>query len=159
MARGIPFTGFGVGTRMGVSSDAPYLDVAYKLVEYAGSPRTKLSPGKIILPGRKQVFRRTEEGAAAGDMIALRGEPVEGRALLVEVMREGRRLAAGEESLAAARERAASQVAELPSRCRALEPADPPYPVAVSAGISGEQQRIRRRMGLETRSGDDTRDD
>jgi nicotinate phosphoribosyltransferase len=54
---GAPIDGFGVGTRMGVSSDAPSLDMAYKLTEYAGRVRLKLAPGKRILPGRKQVFR------------------------------------------------------------------------------------------------------
>jgi nicotinate phosphoribosyltransferase len=36
LASGAPIDGFGIGTRMGVSSDAPDLDIAYKLVEYAG---------------------------------------------------------------------------------------------------------------------------
>src|SRR5690606_27151958 len=57
VAPGAPITGFGVGTRMGVSADHPYLDSAYKLAAYAGKPRMKLAPGKSTLPGRKQVFR------------------------------------------------------------------------------------------------------
>jgi len=36
VAAGAPINGFGVGTDMGVSRDAPALDIAYKLVEYAG---------------------------------------------------------------------------------------------------------------------------
>ena len=42
---------------MGVSEDAPAIDLAYKLTEYAGVGRRKLSPDKATLPGRKQVFR------------------------------------------------------------------------------------------------------
>ncbi|MGZ6123951.1 MAG: hypothetical protein ACXWLR_03270 [Myxococcales bacterium] len=42
-ARGAPIAGFGVGTAMGVSADAPSLDAAYKLVAYAGRGRMKLS--------------------------------------------------------------------------------------------------------------------
>src|SRR5690606_6081004 len=61
---GAPIDGFGVGTGMGVSADAPSLDLVYKLAEYAGVGRVKLSPGKPILPGRKQVFRVEEEGRA-----------------------------------------------------------------------------------------------
>src|SRR5690606_9006139 len=45
--QGAPITGFGVGTRMGLSADAPALDIAYKLTEYEGKGRVKLSPGKV----------------------------------------------------------------------------------------------------------------
>ena len=55
---GAPIDGFGIGTRLDTSSDAPYLDCAYKLVEYAGIPRRKRSEGKATFPGRKQVYRR-----------------------------------------------------------------------------------------------------
>ncbi len=60
--------GFGIGTRMNTSSDQPYLDCAYKLQEYAGRARRKHSEGKATWPGRKQVFRRTDDqGRLAGD--------------------------------------------------------------------------------------------
>ena len=39
VTRGAPITGFGVGTKMGVSEDAPSLDIAYKLCAYAGQGR------------------------------------------------------------------------------------------------------------------------
>ncbi|MFO7813803.1 MAG: nicotinate phosphoribosyltransferase, partial [Pelovirga sp.] len=45
ISAGAPVDGFGVGTSMGVSKDAPDLDIAYKLCEYAGKGRLKLSPG------------------------------------------------------------------------------------------------------------------
>ena len=57
-----PVDAFGVGTSMGVSSDVPDLDIAYKLAQYAGEGRIKLSSGKPILPGAKQVFRQREGG-------------------------------------------------------------------------------------------------
>ncbi|AOT62276.1 MULTISPECIES: nicotinate phosphoribosyltransferase [Streptomyces] len=60
---GAPVDVFAVGTRVGTSADAPYLDSAYKLVEYGGAPVMKLSTSKITSPGRKQVFR---SGAGAG---------------------------------------------------------------------------------------------
>ena len=59
-----PIDGFGVGTRMNTSADAPYLDCAYKLQEYEGRPRRKRSEGKATWPGRKQVFRRYTPTAA-----------------------------------------------------------------------------------------------
>jgi nicotinate phosphoribosyltransferase len=85
---GAPIDAFGVGTRMGVSADAPSLDSAYKLVEYDGRPMLKLSEHKATEPGRKQVFR-----GAMGDVIGLRDEPLPDghEPLLVPVMSGGRR--------------------------------------------------------------------
>ena len=62
---------------MGVSADAPYLDSAYKLAEYAGRPMLKTSPGKATMPGCKQVFRSSgpPDSADVRDLIGLRGEP------------------------------------------------------------------------------------
>ena len=69
-SRDAPIDIFGVGTDMAVSSDAPALDIAYKLTEYAGVGRMKLSTGKRSLPGRKQVFRQFRDGVATRDIIA-----------------------------------------------------------------------------------------
>ncbi len=82
--------GFGVGTKMGVSADAPYLDIAYKLVRYDNRPLLKLSSGKKTLVNKKQVFRNTQDGKPAGDVIALRDEVLEGDPLLQHVMDNGR---------------------------------------------------------------------
>ena len=90
VAAGAPIDAFGVGTKMGVSADAPSLDSAYKLVEYGGRPVAKLSPGKMTLPYRKQVFR----SPGLHDLIGLRDEAPRGAERLLEpVMRDGRRLA------------------------------------------------------------------
>ncbi|HET6342167.1 MAG TPA: nicotinate phosphoribosyltransferase [Gemmatimonadota bacterium] len=132
---GAPITGFGVGTGMGVSADAPSFDIAYKLTSYAGRGRLKLSPGKPILPGRKQVFRVEEGGQAVGDVIGRAEETLRGRPLLVPVMREGERLPAGRADLDRARARAREEIERLPARVRALETADPPYPVELSHGL------------------------
>jgi nicotinate phosphoribosyltransferase len=43
VARRAPIDAYGVGTKVGVSADAPYLDTAYKLVAYDGRPVMKLS--------------------------------------------------------------------------------------------------------------------
>lgn len=59
--KNIKIDGFGVGTDLTVSSDLPYLDCAYKLVEYEGKPRMKLSAGKKTFPGRKN-FKRLYKG-------------------------------------------------------------------------------------------------
>jgi nicotinate phosphoribosyltransferase len=132
VTKGAPIDGFGVGTRMGVSSDVPALDMAYKLVSYRGRDRLKLSPGKRLLPGRKQVFRIEEDGRAARDIIARHDESHAGTPLLHQVMRAGQRLPAGVVDLEGARAWSRRMTESFPGSVRGLEPADPPYPVAVS---------------------------
>ncbi len=147
--RGAPIDGYGVGTRMSVSSDAPTLDCAYKLVEYAGKGRMKLSAHKTSLPGRKQVYRQCERGAFARDVIALADEPSAGAPLLVPVMRNGARLPAGRDDVTAARERAHRHREFLPPRLHSLDEAQPPYEVALSEGLSA----LRDRLGAELAKG------
>ncbi len=135
VAQGAPINAFGVGTRLGMSADAPYLDIAYKLVAYDGRPVLKLSTGKATWPGAKQVWRRHgASGELEEDLIALADESGPGEAvpLLVTVMEGGRRLHA--ESLAAARERARRELATLPPECRRLD-ATPCVPVRFSTGL------------------------
>jgi nicotinate phosphoribosyltransferase len=126
-----PIDGYGVGTRMNTSSDAPYLDCAYKLQEYAGAARRKRSEGKSTWPGRKQVYRRfTLEGQLAGDLLTLEEADPAGEPLLVPCMRAGEILEP-RVGLEEARDHARAQLARLPRGLRALEyPED--YPVEVS---------------------------
>jgi nicotinate phosphoribosyltransferase len=131
---GAPIDAFGVGTSMDVSSDAPTLDIVYKLAEYDGKPRTKLAQSKPVLPGQKQVFRHEENGRATRDVIARYGETLDGRPLLECVMRGGRRLS-NPIDLNVARARAAAELAKLPERIRSLDPAEPSYPVSVSPAL------------------------
>ncbi|HEX9779889.1 MAG TPA: nicotinate phosphoribosyltransferase [bacterium] len=140
---GAPVSGFGVGTRMDVSADAPSLDTAYKLVSYAGHPRMKLSSDKTTLPGRKQVVRVVRGGVAERDVIGLHGERLEGEPLLATVMAGGRRTAEGAGSVDAARARAARELAGLPERIQDLGRAEPPYPVEVSPGLCTQTERLR----------------
>ena len=145
VAAGAPIDAFGVGTRAVTSSDAPTFDAVYKLAAYDGEGRIKHSPGKATLPGRKQVFRqRDASGVAARDILARADEHHEGEPLLVQVMRGGERLPAGEESLAATRERAASEIARLPERLRGLGDASPPYEVVVSDALRADAARLGR---------------
>lgn len=146
VAAGAPIDGFGVGTDMGVARDAPALDMAYKLTAYAGKGRLKTSPGKPILPGRKQVFRREEGGETAGDVIGRADEEGPGRPLLERVMFEGRIVDEESGDLERARERAAREIEALPERVRALAPADPPYPVEVSAALAADRDRVLARV-------------
>ncbi|MDT8341370.1 MAG: nicotinate phosphoribosyltransferase [Longimicrobiales bacterium] len=141
---GAPIDGFGVGTGMGVSSDAPSLELVYKLTCYGSRGRLKLSEGKGTLPGRKQVFRMEEAGVALGDVIARADETLPGRPLLHKVMEGGRRLPAGEEALDRIRARASDEVARLPEVLRALEPVEPGYPVQVSEALQRYRDQVAR---------------
>ena len=88
----VPFDSYGVGTKMGISADAPWTDISYKLVEYQDRPVLKLSTGKASWPGKKQLFRfRDSSGQLERDFVALRDEKLPGESLLKEVMRDGRR--------------------------------------------------------------------
>ncbi len=133
LSRGAPIDGFGVGTRMNTSADAPYLDSAYKLAEYAGKPRFKTSTGKVSLPGRKQVFRVIENGSMMRDRIVLEGEETTGRPLLKKAMEGGRRLS-GREDLRAVAKRAREDMSLLPEHLKSLE-TKPSYPVEISERI------------------------
>ena len=77
---------------MGVSADAPWFDMAYKLVEYNGRPVLKLSTGKVSSPGKKQIFRFAEgQGRLRNDVIGLRDENLPGaEPLFKKVMEKGK---------------------------------------------------------------------
>ena len=143
-----PIGGFGVGTRLVTSHDAPYLNCAYKLEEYAGLARRKVSPGKQTYPGRKQVFRRyDDEGKMAGDTLAVADEELPGEPLLVPVMRAGKRVGPVE-SLEAIRRRTREQLERLPEVYRRLEPAAQSFPLALSDRLQALIVETDRRLGL-----------
>ena len=150
LAAGAPIDGFGVGTQLTTSADAPALDSAYKLQAYAGRARRKRSEGKATWPGVKQVWRSLDgEGRLAGDIVSMADEHPPGgnwEPLLQPVIRRGRRLAPPE-PLAALRTHAASELARLPAALRDLGPAaaERPYPVAISASLQALAREIDAR--------------
>ncbi len=143
LTAGAPIDAFGVGTRMNVSADAPYLDMAYKIVRYAGRDVLKLSEGKTTWTGEKQIYRFCEgDGRFQRDLLARRDEPppAGGEPLLKTVMRDGR-LVEPLPPLAAIRSRCAEEVAALPDGVRALhEPAR--YPVGYSDRLVSHQRAL-----------------
>jgi len=145
-AAGAPIDGFGVGSSLVTSSDAPVLDAVYKLQEYAGKPRRKRSTGKATWPGRKQVFRNLRDGRFDHDIVTVEGDAQTGSPLLVQVMRNGRRLHAPE-SLQTMRERAAAQLASLPERLKTLEAATTPYRVEISPALHKLAAQVDRMTG------------
>jgi nicotinate phosphoribosyltransferase len=147
VARGAPIDAFGVGTRIGVSADAPYLDSAYKLVEYDGRPMMKLSTDKISAPGRKQVFR-----APDGDTIGLREDPLpdDAEPLLVPVMRGGER-SGPHRPLDTARALFRADLERVPAsakRIRDPEPVEPSISAALAELTERAKSEALRRAGV-----------
>lgn len=83
------------------------------------------------------------------DLIACADEALPGEPLLEPVMKAGARVGAVDEDLKAVRARAAQQIALLPASVRALEPARPPYPVELSAGLRAYSVAVRRHLGVD----------
>jgi nicotinate phosphoribosyltransferase len=140
---GAPIDGFGVGSSLDASSDAPTLDCAYKLQEYGGKPKRKLSEGKVTWPGRKQVWRsKGAKGRISGDIVTLDSDPQPGESLIVQVMKGGERIGTSR-SLDDIRKRAASELARLPDDLRSLEPGDA-YPVEISDALQKLGHAVKR---------------
>jgi nicotinate phosphoribosyltransferase len=146
LQHGAPIDGFGVGTRLDTSADMPYLDCAYKLVEYAGHPRRKRSEGKATWPGRKQVYRSygARGQSMENDIITVEDDVLPGEPLIQAVMKGGRRLQPAE-SLAKSRERATRQLAQLPEHLRTLDTA-PAFPVTISATLEALAREADREV-------------
>jgi nicotinate phosphoribosyltransferase len=143
---GAPIDGFGVGTSLTTSSDVATLDCAYKLEEYAGTPRRKRSTGKATWPGRKQVWRRYDaDGRMAGDILSVDSDRQDGEPLLQPVMRDGRRIAPSP-SLSALRDRARRDLARLPQALQRLE-RGAGYPVEVAPALAELTAAVDRRIG------------
>jgi nicotinate phosphoribosyltransferase len=132
---GAPIDIFGVGTKVGVSADAPYSDMAYKLVAYDGRPVMKLSTGKVSLPGAKQVFRLQDvSGKFLRDIIACEDERLPGGEQLLETVMEGGRRIGPRPLLDEIRGRFLQDFQNLDDHHKRLR--NPPhYPVATSPSL------------------------
>lgn len=152
---GAPIDGFGVGTRLGLSADAPVLELAYKLCEYGGKPRLKLSSKKATIAGARQVWRLTgPDGYFAGDLISTPTEASPGpgwEPVLEPVMVGGkpRPLPALDEI----RQRHREDASRLPEPVRRVR-RPRAYPVRHSAALAARQReavrRVRSREGLDS---------
>jgi nicotinate phosphoribosyltransferase len=140
-----PFDSYGVGTKMGISADAPWTDISYKLVDYQDRPVLKLSTGKVSWPGKKQVFRfRDSKGELQRDLIGLRDEKLPGESLLEEVMRNGR-LSKTYPSLTEIRRVFEADFASLHENVKAIrDPSE--YSVEFSPGLRALRDEITRKI-------------
>jgi len=146
LAAGAPIDGFGIGTSLSTSFDLPALDCAYKLQEYAGVARRKLSTGKATWPGRKQVFRRYDAaGRIAGDVLTLESDTQPGETLIQHVMNNGK-LVGPRRSLGELRKTAATGLASLPEALRALNPVSS-LAVQIAPALAELTAAVDRRLG------------
>lgn len=146
VASGAPIDGFGVGTKVGVSADAPFTDFVYKMVKYARRPIMKLSDEKETLPGAKQVFREFDQnrtfrrdiiGSDSDTELADQAVP-----LLRVVMERGKRLQPRVD-LDQVRSHFENQFARLPAELKALRPRSA-YPVSLSDRLVALTNETRR---------------
>ncbi|MEY9121182.1 nicotinate phosphoribosyltransferase [Bradyrhizobium yuanmingense] len=141
-----PIDGIGIGTSLATSSDAPALDCAYKLQEYAGAPRRKRSTGKATWPGRKQVWRRYNSGGhMVSDVLSTEDDVQEGEPLIVPILQEGR-VVAHRPSLQDIRTYARKHLERLPKGFEGVQ-IGTPYPVHVAARL----QQLATAVDLRTK--------
>ena len=142
VSAGAPVDGFGVGTALSTSSDAPSLSGVYKLVEIERdgrmTPVMKLSAGKRTCPLAKQVWRISDSkgsGTAMRDVVGLAGEagPTDGEPLLTCVVRRGERVQASR-PIDEIRHACQDAVARLPGKVRRYRDAAV-YPVVLGADL------------------------
>ncbi|HEY7302706.1 MAG TPA: nicotinate phosphoribosyltransferase [Bryobacteraceae bacterium] len=144
---GAPIEGFGVGTSLAVSEDAPALDMAYKLVEYAGKGRLKLSTKKVLYPGRKQVFRQFQSDRIVRDIIARFDESLPGKPLLEKVFQPGHPI--HHPRLSESRQLLRDQLERLPAQLLELSRPESPYPIVFSDRLQADLATRRSEIAAE----------
>jgi nicotinate phosphoribosyltransferase len=146
LASSAPIDGFGVGTELITSRDAPALSMVYKLVEIDGEGKIKLSPGKKTYPMAKQVHRQRDGlGMFRGDLVTRFDEPAAGESLLVPIVRAGR-LVGELPDLETIRARCADQLAALPEKLKDLD-AISDYPISYSDLLEADARRLMEQGG------------
>jgi nicotinate phosphoribosyltransferase len=160
LSKGAKIDAFGVGTKMGTSADYPYTDIIYKLCETKNQkdeflPIMKLSKDKITLPGRKQVYRFTDQqGFYVKDIITLADEHSDGNPLLEKMINRGK-LTYSLPDLKKIAEVAAKNVANLPETYRKTICAQT-YPVELSQRlnslIANLEEKIMKTEILDSKS-------
>jgi len=130
-----PIDGFGIGTRLDTSNDAPSLDCVFKLQAYAGKPNRKKSEGKATWPGRKQIYRYYEGNCMSHDVLTLFDDNSEqGTPLLEPLMQKGK-IIADLPKLPKIRDLMVDNLRQLPENLRMLEKADSAYEVIISPAL------------------------
>ena len=143
---GAPIDIFGVGTRVSVSSDAPYSDMSYKLVCYDGRPVMKLSQDKVSPPGAKQVFRMGDSaGVFERDIVALRDERLPGGEPLLDTVMENGQRTRPAPALAEARDRFWKDFERLGDHYKRVV-GPPRYPVTPSPRLRRLEHQVEAEL-------------
>jgi nicotinate phosphoribosyltransferase len=142
--KGAPINGFGVGTRLDTSADAPYFDCAYKLTEYGGEPKLKKSEGKATWPGPKQVFRQYNEETMIRDILTLAEDKKDGEPLIRQCMKHGKRIEKPY-SLKEIRDYTLNQYKALSRGLKNLKKTAP-YPVDISDELHRLKKQTEERL-------------
>ncbi|MEW6671534.1 MAG: nicotinate phosphoribosyltransferase [Thermodesulfobacteriota bacterium] len=133
---------FGVGTKVGVSADAPYLNVIYKMVRFNDRDVRKLSPGKATLAGAKQVFRRLDpNGGFREDIIGLRDDHFDKAAPLLEKVMEKGKCVKPHPPLLAVREKFRQEFSCLPADLKVINE-HKIFPVHLSKRLQRMQEKL-----------------
>ncbi|MEM1588535.1 MAG: nicotinate phosphoribosyltransferase [Candidatus Bathyarchaeia archaeon] len=126
-----PVDTFAVGTKVVTSADQPYLDIAYKLVEYDGKPKSKLSPGKATFPYKRQVVRYyLQNGIMNYDESVKFNEEVKGEKLVFKVVEKGE-IIYPFKTLKEIREVFLEDVKKLPENLKTLDSPTQKYKVVI----------------------------
>ncbi|MCS7245959.1 MAG: nicotinate phosphoribosyltransferase [candidate division WOR-3 bacterium] len=131
---------FGIGTKMGTSSDAPYLNGVYKLVEDEYGFKIKTSPQKLTLPGKKQVYRIYENGLMKEDIIVLEDDKINGEPLLKKYIENGKlveRIA-----LESSRKLFMENLLKIPPYLKNIKTQEMVYPVKISKKLLEIQESL-----------------
>lgn len=122
---------FAVGTKLVTSADQPYLDIAYKLVEYDGKPKFKLSPGKATFPYKRQIIRHyLQNGIMNYDELVRFNEEVEGEKLVFKVVEKGK-IVYTFKSLKEIKETFLEEIKKLPESLKTLDAPTQKYKVII----------------------------
>ncbi len=140
-----PIDAYGVGTKLVVSADAPYLDCAYKLVEIDKRPVMKLSSKKITLPFKKQIFRYYDKGGRfLKDVVGMFEENLDGKPLLQKVVDNGK-VVYKPEDLQTVRERAINGLSILPDELLDIENSKTYIPF-ISDKLQTETEKVKKAL-------------
>jgi len=139
---GAQIDAFGVGSNVGVSADAPFIDIVYKMVRCGRRDVRKLSPGKVTLAGEKQVFRDCDEnGVYRSDTIGLRSDAFDDRLPLLEPVMKNGRLTRPHPSLESIRKQFGRNFNALADSFKTLDAAAA-YPIEISPRLQRLQENL-----------------
>ena len=138
---GAALDGYGIGTKLVTGTT---VNGVYKLVEIDDIPTMKQSSNKLTYPGRKQIFRKINQGSLDRDRLGLVEEmPKDNEQAVLEVVMESGKRRQSPASLDAIRQRTAKSVASLPEQVRQIT-----APQEFTVNISDHLAALRDKVAM-----------